>query len=193
MTGSDKIAGLRVHTFLSTESTRIIKAIFKINVGVRDSDNFEHGASGNMLGAVDIATGKVIRAISSVGLDQRVNPKHPATGADIVGFTLPNWTDVVALVGDAQKAFPGFICPGWDIALCADGPKILEVNAFGDIDLSQHAYRRGFHDEEFLSLLRERRLEALLKGPANRRARSPTNNRLGARKHHWHWWSAEQS
>lgn len=69
-------------------------------------------------------------------------------------------------------------------ALCADGPKVLEVSAFGDIDLSQHAYRRGFLDAEFPSLLRERGLETLFHGPTNRRARSPTNNRLGARKHH---------
>jgi hypothetical protein len=187
LTGSDKISGLRVHTFLSAKSTRVIKAIFKINIGQRDSDNFEHGASGNMLGAVDIATGRVVRAISGVGLEQRVNPKHPVSGADIVGFALPTWTGVTELVREAQKAFPGFICPGWDIALCADGPRILEVNAFGDIDLSQHAYRRGFLDAELLSLLRERGLEALLDAPAKRRTRSPKNNRFGARKHHWRW------
>jgi hypothetical protein len=187
LTGSDKISGLRLHTFLSAQSTRVIKAIFKVNVGARDSDNFEHGASGNMLGAVDIATGKVVRAVAGVGLEQRVSPKHPLTGAPIVGFTLPNWTDVVDLVRDAQKAFPGFICPGWDIALCADGPKILEVNAFGDIDLSQHAYRRGFLDSELLALLRERGLDALLARPAHRRSRSAQNNRLGTRKHHWRW------
>jgi hypothetical protein len=140
-----------------------------------------------MLGAVDIGTGKVVRAIAGVGLEQRVNPKHPLTGADIVGFTLPNWTAVVDLVRDAQKAFPGFICPGWDIALCANGPKILEVNAFGDIDLSQHAYRRGFLDAELLALLRERGLDVLLARPAHRRSRSAQNNRLGARKHHWRW------
>jgi hypothetical protein len=187
LTGSDKISGLRVHSFLSAQSTRVIKAIFKINIGQRDSDNFEHGASGNMLGAVDIASGRVMRAISGVGLDQRVNPRHPVTGADIVGFALPNWSDVVDLVGEAQKAFPGFICPGWDVALCADGPKILEVNAFGDIDLSQHAYRRGFLDADLQALLRERGLGALLTGPAKRRSRSPKNDRIGARKHHWRW------
>jgi hypothetical protein len=187
LTGSEKISGLRVHTFLSGQSTRVTKAIFKINLGLRDSDNFEHGASGNMLGAVDIASGKVIRAISGIGLKQQVNPAHPATGAKIVGFTLPNWTDVLDLVRDAQKAFPGFICPGWDIALCADGPKILEVNAFGDIDLAQHAYRKGFLDPDFLSLLRERGLEQLLYQRANGGLRSPKNDRVGARKHHWRW------
>ena len=61
------------------------------------------------------------------------------------------------------------------------------MNSSGDVDLSQHAYRRGFVDAELLSLLRERGLETLLLGPARRRARSPKNNRFGARKHHRRW------
>jgi hypothetical protein len=162
LTQSDKISSLRIHTFLSRSAIRITKAIFKVNVGARDSDNFEHGASGNMLGAVDIATGKVVRVISGTGFNQTLNPKHPQTGMDIVGFNIPYWGAVLDLVQDAQKAFPGFICPGWDIALCEDGPKILEVNKCGDLDLSQHAYRTGFLDKEFLQLMRERDLERLL-------------------------------
>lgn len=187
LTQSEKVSGLRIHSFLSDRDTRVIKAIFKINVGVKDSDNFEHGASGNMLAAVDIATGQVVRAIAGTGLRQVENPRHPRTGSEIVGFQLPYWDEVLKLVQNAHKAFPGFICPGWDIALCEDGPKILEVNAFGDIDLSQHAYRVGFLDEEFLSLMRQRQLDHLLRAAPRPSARSPVNHRLGVRKHHWSW------
>jgi len=154
---------------------------------VKDSDNFEHGASGNLLGAVDVATGKVLRVIAGTGRKQTTNPGHPRTGRGIVGFQIPYWGDLLALVENAQKAFPGFICPGWDIALCEDGPKVLEVNFFGDIDLSQHAYRVGFLDETFLSLMRERHLDHLLSTGPRRSARSPVNHRLGIRQHHWPW------
>jgi hypothetical protein len=187
LTKSSKVSGLRVHTFLSRSGSRITKAIFKINVGTRDSDNFEHGASGNMLGAVDIETGRITRTIAGVGIDQVENLPHPVTNLPIVGFEIPTWSEVVRLVNDAQKAFPGFLCPGWDIALCADGPKILEVNAFGDMDLSQHAHRRGFLDPGFVALLRERGLEELLVLPPKNHLRSPKNNRMGARRHHWLW------
>ncbi|MQM32835.1 MAG: hypothetical protein CRU78_21035 [Candidatus Accumulibacter phosphatis] len=187
LTNSNKISGLRIHTFLSKNEVKVTKAIFKINAGLRDSDNFEHGASGNMLAAVDIKTGKVIRAISGVGLRQTEIPKHPSTQAAIVGFMIPHWSEAVDLVTEAQKGFPGFICPGWDIALCPDGPKILEVNAFGDIDLSQHAYRTSFVDENFLSLLRQRGLDQLIYSAPRNHVRSPKNNRLGIRKHHWLW------
>ena len=152
------------------------------NVGLRDSDNFEHGASGNMLGAVDIATGVVVRAISGVGLGQRVNPKHPVTGATSSDSCCRTGPTSSRSVQDAQKAFPGFICPGWDIALCADGPKILEVNAFGDIDLAQHAYRRGFSMRNSFPLLRERGSKRCCMAlPAS--ASVSSNNRAGERKH----------
>lgn len=187
LTRSSKVSGVRIHTFLAPAEPKVVKAIFKINVGKRDSDNFEHGASGNMLGALDISSGKVMRAISGTGLGQQLNPSHPVTGVGIAGFQVPCWREVLALVKDAQTAFPGFICPGWDIAICPDGPRILEVNAFGDIDLSQHSYREGFFDADFLALMKQRGLVELLHGPAGETSRSPVNNRLGRRRHHWLW------
>ena len=140
-----------------------------------------------MLGAIDIETGQVTRAIAGVGRAQQTNPRHPRTHDPLQGFGVPDWEAVKQLVADAHSAFPGLICPGWDIALCADGPKILEINAFGDIDLSQHAYRRGFLDHRFLSLMKERGLDHLLSGGPASNKRSPTNHRLGRRKHHWPW------
>ncbi|WP_374437331.1 sugar-transfer associated ATP-grasp domain-containing protein [Inhella sp.] len=187
LTGSNKISGLRVHTFLQSDAVKVTKAIFKVNAGVRDSDNFEHGASGNMLAALDIRSGRVIRAIAGVGLHQTQLQQHPRTQIPLVDFEIPYWREVVDLVTDAQKAFPGFICPGWDIAICDDGPKILEVNTFGDVDLSQHAYRRSFFDEEFMSCLQSRHLGDFLFSQADQHKVSKANNRKGARRRHWRW------
>jgi hypothetical protein len=187
LTGSTKISGLRVHTFMGKTQPIILKAIFKVNAGIRDSDNFEHGASGNLLASIDIQSGTILRAISGTGLNQRELQENPRTGIKLVGFTLPHWQDVLHLVLDAQRAFPGFLCPGWDIALCEDGPKILEVNVFGDIDLSQHAYRESFFDDVFMTALRERTLDNLLHKKSGKQIRSPINGRVGVKKHHWLW------
>lgn len=184
---SEKISGIRVHSFMTPEGPTITKAIFKLNVGREDSDNFRHGASGNLLAAVDVVSGRVIRVIAGTGFGQAVNPLHPVSGRDLAGFTVPCWADVLGLVCSAHQAFPGFICPGWDIAICPDGPKILEVNSFGDIDLSQHAYRQGFLDEPFMALMQGRGLAALLTGRRRARSRSPKNQRFGIRSHHWDW------
>lgn len=182
-----KISGVRAHTFLTPEGPVITKAIWKINAGNADSDNFCHGASGNMLGAIDVATGEITRVVSGSGANQRVNMAHPATGRTLVGFRLPQWEQIKQLLHEAQLAFPGFICPGWDVAVCADGPKLLEVNFFGDIDLSQHAYASGFLDEKFLELLRRRGLDGLLNG-SNRSLRRPgKNGRHARRARHWNW------
>jgi hypothetical protein len=187
LTGSQKISGIRFHTFLSRDGVVPTKAIFKVNVGVRDTDNFEHGASGNMLAAVDISTGRVVRAVMGVGFTQIVDPKHPVTGREIVGFEMPHWRQAVELVMEAQKAFPGFLCPGWDIAICESGPKIVEINAFGDMDLSQHAYRTSFMDESFMSLMKARQLQDLITSDPAPSQKSKSNNRMGIRRHHWNW------
>lgn len=182
-----KISGVRIHSFLSTGGPRLIKAIWKINIGREDSDNFRHGASGNLLAAIDMQSGKVTRVIAGTGLEQALDPVHPVSGKPLVGFTIPCWDEVKALVCDAQKAFPGYLCPGWDIAICSDGPKILEVNFMGDIDLPQHAHRRGFLDDEFLGLMHGRSLADLLSGPKLARQQSNRNGRFGRRRHHWAW------
>lgn len=187
LTGSQKISGVRFHTFLSRYGAVPTKAIFKVNVGVHDSDNFEHGASGNMLAAVDIATGRVTRAVIGVGFSQVVDPKHPISGSDIVGFEMPYWRQTVELVTEAQKAFPGFICPGWDIAICDDGPKIVEINSFGDMDLSQHAYRTSFADDPFVALMKARQLDGLITASPASGKKIQANSRIGIRRHHWQW------
>jgi len=184
---SNKISGVRVHTFLRTHGPEVTKAVLKINVGQVDWDNFQHGKSGNMLGALDVKTGVVTRVISGTGSHQQVNPRHPRSGRELVGFQVPFWRETVAVLSEASLAFPGFLCPGWDIAICDDGPRILEVNFFGDADLSQHAYREGFVDRQLLNMMKTRELDHLLKSPPKRSQRSSTNHRLGVRRHHWRW------
>jgi hypothetical protein len=182
-----KISGIRIHTFLSKEGPVITNAIWKINAGKGDVDNFQHGASGNMLAALDLDTGIVLRVVAGTGLEQQVNPLHPSTGAQLVGFRMPHWEKIKSIVCDAQLAFPGFICPGWDIAVCDGGPKLLEVNVFGDLDLSQHAQRAGFLNESFMALMANRDLAGLVTFASENRKVSPNNHRAGQRKHHWSW------
>lgn len=183
----EKISGVRLHTFLSPDGVEIFKAIFKINAGKRDSDNFQHGTSGNMAGAVDIDTGRITRVITGVGARQEILTSHPTTGVAMVGFQIPYWQQTIELVREAQLTLPGFICPGWDIAICDDGPRILEVNAFGDIDLSQHACRRGFLDKQFIRLMKARGLDGLLVGGEGRHKVWAKTGRIGVRTHHWAW------
>ena len=182
-----KISGVRIHTFLSPRGPRIHRAIWKINVGTKDSDNFHHGASGNMLAALDVEDGRAVRVVAGVGMNQRINPVHPVSGKPLLGFRVPDWKRVREVVLDASSNFPGLLCQGWDVAVCDDGPRLLEVNPIGDIDLSQHSHARGFIDDQFLSLMRERGLEHLLYGGRAIWQKSARTGRWGRRKLHWAW------
>jgi hypothetical protein len=183
----EKVSGLRIHSFLGPDGPELVKAIFKINVGKSDSDNFRHGQSGNLVSAVDLEKGVVTRVVSGTAFCQVENPSHPLSGQSLVGFQLPYWSETKKLVCQASLAFQGFVCPGWDIAVCEDGPKILEVNFLGDVDLSQFAYKRGFLDERFMALMGSLELGNLLTRRGGRGAISKKNGRVGVRKHHWRW------
>ncbi len=82
--------------------------------------------------AIDLATGVLGRAYSyhplSAGVDQ-----HPVTGAPITGRRLPDWAAAVALAQRAHQQFPGYVFLGWDVALVATGPLLLEGNAGWDV------------------------------------------------------------
>jgi hypothetical protein len=88
------------------------------------------------------------------------------------------------VLGEAPELFPGYLCQGWDVAICANGPVLIEVNHFVGMNLLQHPYGRGFLEGEVLDLLRERNLEPLLKG-GSARSRENQNGRFGRRKAHW--------
>jgi hypothetical protein len=88
------------------------------------------------------------------------------------------------VLGEAPELFPGFLCQAWDVAICANGPVVIEVNRFAGMNLAQLPYGRGFLEGEVLDLLRERNLEPFLRGgPA--RSRQNQNGRFGRRKAHW--------
>lgn len=183
----DRVSGVRIHVFLSNDGPIICRAIWKINVGSRDSDNFEHGLSGNLLAAVDHHSGVVERVISGIGLKQLESIDHPLTKMPLKGFRLPYWEATANLVLRAAVAFPGYICQGWDIAICESGPVLLELNGVGDIDLSQHSHRRGFLDPEFTTLLDKLGLAHLISGPAGPCRLNHSNGRRGRRREHWKW------
>lgn len=186
-----KISGVRVHTFLATTGPVITKVVWKINVGDQDSDNFRDGQSGNMAAAIDAETGIVHRVINGIGSSQTVvefgvASSENGNGVRYLGFQLPCWQEVRKLALNAALAFPGYINPGWDIAICADGPRILEVNYFGDVDFPQHSHRQGYLDPEYMALLEGVGLAPYL-GNADRSKKCPVNGRSGERKCHWPW------
>jgi hypothetical protein len=126
-------------------------------------DNFH---AGGIAAAIDISNG-CLGAATDMGL----NPQtawfdfHPTTKAAIKGRILPFWDQVLAVAESAHSHFDEFTVIGWDIAILADGPCIIEANGAPDLDIIQRTARRPLGNERLGRLMAwhlKRRLRAEL-------------------------------
>src|SRR6185369_12906584 len=91
----------------------------------------------------------------NLGLDPTLGwiTRHPDTHAQITGTILPMWEAALSLALRAHRSFADRALVGWDIALTADGPVIVEGNGAPDLDIVQRFYRRGLMDGSFAKSL----------------------------------------
>lgn len=114
-------------------------------------DNFH---AGGIAAAVDLATG-ALAAATDLGFDRsaRWHRRHPLTDAAIEGRLLPLWPETLALACRAHAAFADRIIIGWDIAILADGPSLIEGNSSPDLDIIQRTHRGPVGDTRLGELL----------------------------------------
>jgi hypothetical protein len=68
---------------------------------------------------------------------------HPVTGAQVTGRQVPHWEEIKAIALKAHNAAQGRLLVGWDVAVTADGPLLLEGNSYPDVDFPQRVCRVG--------------------------------------------------
>lgn len=134
----------------------VLSAGYRMGVGAAIADNLSQGG---MAAPVDVATGEL-------GCAVRMNPplydecdEHPTTGRRISGTIVPFWDDVVSLTVRAHSALPRMAFVGWDVAVLADGPVLVEGNRFPSARLSQVASGIPLGETRFLPLF-DRHLRA---------------------------------
>lgn len=128
------------------------RATWKIPAGANLADNFWR--EGNMLGAIDPATGQITRVVRGMAVDTTEVENHPDTGQPLKGRILPAWEAMKALALEAASTFPALWLQGWDIAISERGPVIFEVEGDGGgAQMTQHAQGRGLLDPEFVAFL----------------------------------------
>lgn len=149
----DRIANVRMVVLLGDSGPELLRTLWKIPVGNNIADNSWRG---NMIGSLDMETGRVLRATQGLGPERREVDAHPDTGRAIKGTMLPQWTAAKALCLDAAKTIPGLKLQSWDISICDSGPVLGEVNSGGDYYPPQLATDRGMLDAKFLRLLESR-------------------------------------
>ena len=155
----DRIATLRLVVLVDDGVPELFRAVWKIPAAGNMADNFWR--PGNLLAAIDPENGTVERCVQGVGPAQAELDRHPDTGTTISGMRVPDWHKARELCLSAAATMPHLRLQAWDIALCDDGPVLLEVNIGGDFNLPQIAAGRGLLDERF-----RRFLDSCRKSPA---------------------------
>jgi len=115
---------VRIITQESEGNIDIIAARLRITI---DSvvDNL---AAGNAAAPVDIETGEVTGAAVFSDIWKNDIIVHPVTGSKIYGFRIPFWTEIIETVKKAALMVPQNRSIGWDIAVNAKGPILVEGN-----------------------------------------------------------------
>lgn len=90
-------------------------------------DNF---SAGGVVARVCLDTGVLDRAARvEPGNRLTFSDRHPETDAPIAGVTVDHWPEAVALVSKLGRALPLLRYVGWDIAITASGPVVIEGNS----------------------------------------------------------------
>ena len=137
------ISSVRMIVLLHDDGPELIHADWGIPSGRSPVSNFAKGDTANLIGGLDLATGRVTRVIGGTGRGRKDVDLHPISGGSMKGFTLPDWHAAVALCLRAATAFPGARWQNWDIALTSKGPLILELNSSGDVYAAQYITEKG--------------------------------------------------
>lgn len=152
LTGSSAVSCVRFICFVTPSGPVLHTAFWKITVGRNMLDNFSHGDYGNCLGAIDHTSGRLERVISRMGPGGEIT-HHPGTGKPLAGFVLPDWQRAIALVYEASKLFPGLRLQNWDVALCPEGPVLLELNTESELAVPQAISGKGLMDSRLHAIL----------------------------------------
>ncbi len=122
----------RIVTVLTEGEAHVVYAFIRIGNGGHIVDNIN---AGGMAAPVDVETGVIQYA--GFDKDSICYDVHPMTGCPIVGYQLPYWKEAVAMCLEAATVVPQLGYIGWDVAIAADGPQLIEGNQFPGHDILQ--------------------------------------------------------
>lgn len=125
-------------------------AIWKMPAPKAMSDNFWQ--AGSLLAHLDLVTGEVLTCMRGTGLGAETFSDHPRSGEPVVGVTLPHWAETLQVACDAHAVFPEFGVCGFDVAVTADGPRVLECNDNPSHMLYQLGAGRGLMNDDLAPL-----------------------------------------
>ena len=128
---------VRLVTILHDGESKIISSFIRIGANGSVVDNM---VAGGILAGVNEETGEVITgAVDNTG---EVHDVHPNTGAQILGFKIPNFEMAKEVALKAFGAYEGLGYIGWDVAICEDKAVIIEGNTLPGLASYQCAFAK---------------------------------------------------
>lgn len=129
---------VRIATFNNRGNITIVGAALRMGTGNSQVDN---AGAGGIYATIDIETG----IVNSIARDNINNcyTLHPDTKFQIVGFHIPEWNKMVAIVETMAKKLEGATMIAWDMAYSIKGWCMVEGNDVGEPYLLQAPYQVG--------------------------------------------------
>ncbi len=112
---------LRLISYFDGVKVHVLASVLKMGNG-GDVDNFSNGGMYTMLDEHGTAR------YAAFDGESATYERHPLTGVDIVGFTVPLYDRALELVDELARIVPGIPYVGWDIAIAPERPIVIEGN-----------------------------------------------------------------
>lgn len=146
------VATVRLSIFVYDDKVTLAFAVLKLP----DARNIVDSplSEGNLVCEISDPEGMIRSVIGSTPFGRIEHSTHPATGTPILGLELPFWAELRRSAAQAALLFAPLRYQSLDVAITADGPVVVEVNAGGSLGMIQRATRRGFlqpHVRHFLT------------------------------------------
>lgn len=125
---------LAIRTPVAAEPQVVLAAL---RVGVRATEPLDNFSRGGLSFPVDLDSGVIGEGVRRLPRGAAPVARHPDTGAPIAGTVVPFWPEIVAVALRAMSRLPYLLYVGWDIAVGADGPIIIEGNSYAGVDVFQ--------------------------------------------------------
>ncbi|MCR4925325.1 MAG: hypothetical protein K5917_03445 [Clostridiales bacterium] len=126
---------IRITSVLKGEQVYIMYALVRMSNGESSVDNI---SSGGMYCPVD--ENGMIFAPSFCDKTGLCYKEHPFTKTKFEGFVIPFYKEAEELVKKAALEVPQIRYVGWDVAICKDGPVLIEGNTIPGYDMCQNHY-----------------------------------------------------
>jgi Sugar-transfer associated ATP-grasp len=149
----DTTSCVRVIIALAASGPKVHTAFWKIARAHNITDNFHMGSTGNLLAALNKATGRVERIVTGLWPGGKSLTHHPDTQQELLGKTLPEWQRAMDLCLSAATCFPGLKLQHWDVAFCRQGPVLMELNTEADLGVPQFLGRKPFLDTDIKHMM----------------------------------------